>query len=65
MKGMPLYNHDDFIRAYYNALPDHDKYEDAYWYCEEMYKKRYGTFKYSSYGVFRATLSRWVKCNTL
>jgi len=59
-----LFTHDEFIRAYYNALPHHDKYEQAYWYVEEQYKSRYGVYKYSSYGVFRATLSRWVKCNT-
>lgn len=64
MSGQPLYNHDDFIRAYYHALPHHKRYEDAYWYVEDLYKERYGSNKYSSYVVFRATLSRWVKCNT-
>jgi len=64
MNGLPLYSHDDFIRAYYNALPHHKRYEDAYWYVEELYNQKYGKNKYSSYVVFRATLSRWVKCNT-
>lgn len=58
-----LFTHDEFIRAYYHALPHHEKYEQAYWYVEEQYKSRYGEYKYSSYAVFRATLSRWVKCN--
>jgi len=64
MSGLPLFTHDDFIRAYYNSLPYHQKYEDAYWYVEELFKKKYGYNKYSSYAVFRATVSRWVKCNT-
>ncbi len=59
------YSHDDFIRTYYTALPHHKKYEDAYWYVEELFKSKYGHFKYSSYAVFRATLSRWVKCNSV
>lgn len=59
------YSHDDFIRTYYTVLPHHKKYEDAYWYVEELFKSKYGHCKYSSYGVFRATLSRWVKCNSV
>jgi hypothetical protein len=46
MTGLPLYTHDDFIRAYYNALPHHKRYEDAYWYVEDMYKAKYGGNKY-------------------
>jgi len=57
-----LFTHDDFYRLYYKALGDKSlkTYRDAYEKAEEEYKKicKTNKNKYSSYAVFRATLSR-------
>lgn len=46
---------------YYNQLPNFKTYGEAYEYCESVYREKYGKNKYSSYVVFRATLSRYLK----
>ena len=59
--GLQIYSHEDFIILYYNQLPKFKTYGDAYEYCESVHREKYGQNKYSSYVVFRATLSRYLK----
>jgi hypothetical protein len=59
--GLQIYSHEDFIKIYYNELPNFKTYGEAYEYCESLYREKYGKNKYSSYVVFRATLSRYMR----
>jgi len=59
--GSQVYSHEDFIILYYNQLPNFKTYGEAYEFCESVHREKYGKNKYSSYVVFRATLSRYLK----
>lgn len=56
-------SHEEFIKLYFQNLPKYDTYTAAYNATEEFYKLKFGKNKYSTYNVFRATLSRWTAIN--
>lgn len=51
--------HEEFILRYYRELPNHKLYRQAYEAAESQYFAIFGHNKYSTYAVFRATLSRY------
>jgi len=54
---------DEFIREYYKQLPHSESYQSAYEAIEERYHAVFGRRRFKDYGVFRSTLSRWLKEN--
>jgi len=54
---------DEFIREYYKELPNADSYQSAYESIEARYFAVFGRRRFKDYGVFRSTLSRWLKEN--
>jgi len=54
---------DEFIREYYKALPNCETYLEAYESIEARYMAVFGRRRFKDYGVFRSTLSRWLKEN--
>jgi hypothetical protein len=54
---------DDFIKEFYKELPNSKTYFEAYEKIEARYAAVFNRRRFKDYGVFRSTLSRWLKEN--
>jgi hypothetical protein len=54
---------DDFIKEFYKELPTSKTYAEAYEKIEQRYSAVFNRRRFKDYGVFRSTLSRWLKEN--
>jgi len=54
---------DDFIIEFYKELPKSKTYAEAYEKIEARYMAIFNRRRFKDYGVFRSTLSRWLKEN--
>jgi len=51
----------NFINAWFNALPHHKTYEEAYESIEDIYIEYFGRRRYSDYSSFRTVKNRSIK----
>jgi len=54
---------DEYVKAYYNELPNWPTYEKAFEEIERQYMKTFGRNRYANYATFRVVLCRWMKIN--
>ena len=62
MQAKPIkWTYEEFFAEYYQQLPKHKNYELAYNHVEQLHERACGSRRFSSYAVFRATISRYFK----
>lgn len=55
------WSYEEFFGVYYNQIGKHKNYEVAYNYVEALHTRACGGRRFSSYAVFRATISRYYR----
>ena len=58
-----LFGKAGFIQAYFSALPLHKTNKAAFEFVNDLYFNLFGTYRYSDFGSFKASLSRYLNKN--